>query len=405
LPIKEFNFPILIIKTEKGVSFFDKAAKTNVAKKSGWIFVFFLPILAAITIYFTLTSIVTTLTNPNVGIVIRQLGPAVNIPWPGLNPYLPVVYGWFALFVAMLVHEFAHGIQAKVSGIPVKFVGLAFLIVLPIAAFVELDEEAMKKTDFKKFSKTISAGTGMNLVTSVIALLLLLLIVSSLTPIADGILISQLTSDGPAYKVGIMPGDIVLAVNNNKVSTIDDFQRVIGPIYKPGQNLTFTVLRNEKQLNYTFTLAMNPENNSKAYMGLNNYLSLKQVESNYLSAASHFSYKDLSLYLVMPTLPRVAGLIPFSDLLHTYYISSSFLGDNYFIASNFLYWIWLLNFNLAIFNAIPLYPLDGGHIFKFGCNKVLEKKIGEKKVNIIVYSVSLLLAFLIGFMVIAPYIF
>ncbi len=400
---KDFSFPILTIKTDRGVAFFDKAAKTAVAKKSGWVFIFLLPILAAVTVYFVLSSIYLTLTNPNVSVVIRQIGPAINLPWPGLNPYFPIVYGWIALFVAMIVHEFAHGIQAKVSGVPVKFVGLAFLIVLPIAAFVELDDEELGKKSFKNFAKTISAGTGTNIITAVIALFFILLIVSSLTPVANGLLITQLSTDGPAYKVGVKPGDILLAVNGVKVVTQDDFQRVLNPIYKPGNNLTLTVLRNSTNFNYTITLAENPSNSSEGFIGIAD-LSLKQVTANYLSTITHFSYRDLALYLVIPTLPNVATLIPFSDQLHSYYVSNTFLGNNYFVLANLLYWIWLIDFSLAIFNALPLYPLDGGYVFKLGLKKVLGKRIGEKKVNIIVYSVSILLVFLIGFMIVAPYI-
>jgi membrane-associated protease RseP (regulator of RpoE activity) len=202
--------------------------------------------------------------------------------------------------------------------------------------------------------------------------------------------------------VGVVPGDIILAVNGVKVVTQDDFQRVLNPIYKPGNNLTFLVFRNSTQLNYTITLTKNPSNSSEGFIGLAD-VPLKQVADNYLSAITHFSYRDLALYLVIPTLPNVATVIPFSDQLHSFYVSNTFLGNNYFVLVNFLYWIWLINFSLAIFNAIPLYPLDGGQVFKFGCKKVLEKRIGEKNVNIIVYSVSILLIFLIGFMIVAPY--
>ena len=36
---------------------------------------------------------------------------------PGLNEYIPFVWGWIALFVTMLVHEFAHGILSRVENV------------------------------------------------------------------------------------------------------------------------------------------------------------------------------------------------------------------------------------------------------------------------------------------------
>ncbi len=400
MPVKEFSFPLLIIKTERGIAFIDKLSKTSAARKTGWIFVFLLPVLAATTIWLTLSSIVNILTNPSVGVVIRELGPAINLPWPGLNPYLPIIYGWAALFVGMLVHELAHGVQARVSGVPVKYVGVIFFLFLPIGAFVDIDEEALMKTSFKKFAKTLSAGTGVNFLTAIVALFLLLLIVSSLTPISEGILVKQVIQNGPAYKAGVLPGDIIVAVNHQPVKTLGDFEGVVDPVLKPGINMTFTIVREDRKLEYSFTLVEKPDNGSVGYMGVSDLVSLGEVKNRYLSAISSLSYREFTLYMVMPTLPRVASLIPFSDLLRTYYVSKTFLGDYYYIPSNLLYWIWLLNFNLAIFNAIPMYPLDGGHIFKFG----LRRFIDEKKVNIVVYTVSLLLAFMIVLLVAAPYI-
>ncbi|MGQ9781466.1 MAG: site-2 protease family protein [Nitrososphaeria archaeon] len=401
MPIKEFSFPLLIIKTERGISFIDKLSKTSTARKTGWIFVVLLPILAATTIWLTLSSIVNILTNPAVGVVIRELGPTINLPWPGLNPYLPVFYGWVALFVGMLVHELAHGIQARVSGVPVKYVGLVFFLILPIGAFVDIDEEGLMKTSFKKFAKILSAGTGTNFLTAAAALFLLLLIVSSLTPISEGILVKQVIHNGPAYNAGVLPGDIVVAVNHKPVKTFSDFAGVVEPILKPGVNMTFTIVRESKKLDCSFTLVEKPDNKSVGYMGVSEFISLTDVKDRYLSAISSLSYREFTLYMVMPTLPRVASLIPFSDLLHPYYVSNTYLGDYYYIPANLLYWIWLLNFNLAIFNAIPLYPLDGGHIFKFGVRRFID----EKKVNAVVYTVSLLLAAMIALLVVAPYLF
>jgi membrane-associated protease RseP (regulator of RpoE activity) len=61
---------------------------------------------------------------------------------PGVNQFVPFVWGWIALFVTMVVHEFAHGILCRAEGIKVKSMGLVFLI-FPIAAFVEPDEEEL----------------------------------------------------------------------------------------------------------------------------------------------------------------------------------------------------------------------------------------------------------------------
>jgi membrane-associated protease RseP (regulator of RpoE activity) len=41
-----------------------------------------------------------------------------------------------------------------------------------------------------------------------------------------------------------------------------------------------------------------------------------------------------------------------------------FMGGGLFLFANLLFWTGWVNFNLGIFNCIPAYPLDGGHILR-----------------------------------------
>jgi membrane-associated protease RseP (regulator of RpoE activity) len=42
---------------------------------------------------------------------------------------------------------------------------------------------------------------------------------------------------------------------------------------------------------------------------------------------------------------------------------STVFGSSYPIIANMLYWLWFINFNLGIFNALPIGPLDGGQLY------------------------------------------
>ena len=79
---------------------------------------------------------------PQVQIVL----PGVDLP--GQAIYVPIVYGIIGLCTVLVVHEFGHGIIARVEGVRIKSIGLALFAVIP-GAFVEPDEEDVEKVNKK----------------------------------------------------------------------------------------------------------------------------------------------------------------------------------------------------------------------------------------------------------------
>ncbi|MBN1235813.1 MAG: site-2 protease family protein, partial [Methanotrichaceae archaeon] len=98
---------------------------------------------------------------------------------PGLNEYIPFAWGWIALFVTMVVHEFAHGILSRVEGVRVKSMGIVAVFFAPIAAFVEPDDEELfgGKDKPPKVSRgarvrILSAGVISNFIVAAVAMAL-----------------------------------------------------------------------------------------------------------------------------------------------------------------------------------------------------------------------------------------
>ncbi len=83
---------------------------------------------------------------------------------------------------------------------------------------------------------------------------------------------------------------------------------------------------------------------------------LSSIRNTYAAAYIH----DPILYLVVPgVVPQAETGVPFSGTLHADY-GSPILGSSWYPLALALFWIFFIDMNLAFFNSIPLYPLDGG---------------------------------------------
>ena len=149
---------------------------------------------------------------------------------PGLNEYIPFVWGWIALFVTMVVHEFAHGILSRVEGVRVKSMGIIALFIAPIAAFVEPDEEELFGTKDKPplVSKgarirILSAGVISNFLVAAVAMALFFgPVIGSISPV-DRVIVVDVQDGSAAQQAGFESGMALLDVNGNKIGGLDQF--------------------------------------------------------------------------------------------------------------------------------------------------------------------------------------
>jgi hypothetical protein len=138
--------------------------------------------------------------------VVAPLLPGVAIP--GM-PQLSFVHWIIAIFILATVHEFSHGIFARMHNIKVKSSGFAFFgILLPIipAAFVEPDEKQMSKKSKKAQLAVLSAGTFSNFIFAGIFFLILSFIFAPLSGAMmeqQGVVIAGISDDSPAFLAGI----------------------------------------------------------------------------------------------------------------------------------------------------------------------------------------------------------
>jgi len=225
-----FGIPLAVFfRTTRGLNLLDRLARP----KSFWRFVASagIPMVVLSMTYF----LVLVLAMTYYMIQEPPLPSSYNAPRnilliPGLNEYIPFVWGWIALFVTMVVHEFAHGILSRVEGVRVKSMGIVAVFFAPIAAFVEPDEEDLfgSKDKPAKVSKgarirILSAGVISNFIVAAVAMALFFgPVIGAISPL-DRLIVVDVQNGSGAEMAGYESGMVLLDVNGNKVSSLEQF--------------------------------------------------------------------------------------------------------------------------------------------------------------------------------------
>ncbi|MGD1054649.1 MAG: site-2 protease family protein, partial [Nitrososphaerales archaeon] len=170
-----FQYGIVMLRTKRFQSLMDRLGKNRISKPAGWFLLYLMPVAAGIGLFLFLAEflVIFSPTAQQVGVAVRSVTPLAYLGLPGINPYLPIVDGWLALVFAMVVHEGAHGVVARSRGLPVKSSGLLFFLVIPIGAFVDIDEGALKLAKARDSGLVLADGAGINFLFGILFLLLL----------------------------------------------------------------------------------------------------------------------------------------------------------------------------------------------------------------------------------------
>ncbi len=388
---------ITLVRTRRFQAIMDRLGGNRISKPAGWFLLYVMPVAAAIGFYIFVSEVGILLSPRGSAVIsyIHTLSPLANLGIPGINPYLPIFDGWIALVIAMIIHEGAHGIVARSLGLPVKASGLLFFLFVPIGAFVDVDENAIKSAPASHSGRVLAAGAGINLVVGLLCLVLLVGMVSTMRPASQQGIGVVVVANSPLSKAGVQTYDYILAIDGTPLN--DPSAISSSPWYKINNTVLVTLWRDgntfEKNVTISYQLLENVSSGQtfkSPFIGLSlgtpgtqSVSSLQGLVSTYAGAA----FTQPFLYVCIPTLPTCQTHVPFSDTMSPFYTSS--LGPGVIPAVNLIYWIFFLNFNLAIFNALPIYPLDGGQAFMVGVKALGKGKLSEKTVMRITAAATL----------------
>jgi membrane-associated protease RseP (regulator of RpoE activity) len=285
--------------------------------------------------------------------------PAVAPVLPGIKvlPGLPVLSFWhwiIAIFFVAVVHEFAHGIYARLYNNKVKSSGIALFGPI-LGAFVEPDEKQLNKKSTTTQLSVFAAGPFSNILFGLLFLLLFNTIsgpVYAAIFMGDGIVVNELVEDYPAADLDVELPFTIKGINNQETLNITTFLDKTKDI-RPGDTVTL----NTDKGDLTLTTTENPDNKSKAFMGIAG-LEIKKVVK-----------QDITT--------RFGTFLP-----------SAFTWIHMLI-----FWLIIVNIGVGLFNLLPLGPIDGGRMF-LTASLVFFKEEKAKHIWALVTYFCLLLIFI-----------
>ncbi len=228
--------PALMIKTTKGRRFIEKVGKSKFWKYYGdfSIILSFIIMLGVVLLLLWQAQLVSSIPASQAPSPVEALG------IPGINPVIPVTYGILGLAIAIVFHEFAHGFQVAFHKLKVLSLGI-LLFIVPIGAFVEPDEEELKKTHRRYRMRVFAAGPITNMLLALVALMLVLSMAGGITPKFQGLYVSSNFQENPNY--GILPeGAFILDLNNTRITSYEQLYNFTAPL--PGDEMSATIYHN-----------------------------------------------------------------------------------------------------------------------------------------------------------------
>lgn len=292
-----------------------------------------------------------------------------------------IIIALVIIAILIFVHELGHFIAARRVGIPVHEFSLGFgpkllstrrgetdysLRLIPLGGFVRMAGEEPgdmenpdgfnTRTPWEKMQVSF-AGPFMNFVLAVLIYIYAFAVIGVAQPIDDAI-IGEVLKDKPAYEAGLKAGDRILAVNNHKINSwnqfVDSIQR-----NPAGKELQVTISRNQE----TKVLSMVPvESDGKPIIGVVNQFTFERqgiltaIKMGFIQTYHMTGAMISSLGMIF------TGAVSTKDLAGPVGITN-LVGQ---AANSGL--VYLLSFsaflsiNLGFLNLLPIPALDGSRI-------------------------------------------
>jgi regulator of sigma E protease len=325
---------------------------------------------------------------------------------------MTILVALVGLSALVVVHELGHMLTAKAMGVKVTEFGVGFgptllkkklgktlysLRIILLGGFVKMagmnDDEVGPETYPSKAAwrraLIIFAGPLANLVAAVLILAVVFMVG---VPTGATTEIEEVVPGSMAAEAGVQGGDRMVSVNGQDIDSWDSFQELMGE-QQTGEEVDLVVDRGGEQREFSGELAADPEDPDRAIVGVRpvlEYTSYGPLEALWLGAERTGQIIGLFGWFVGQL---VTGEVDFYDSVSSpigvVSVSSEVASQG---AQSFAQLLALISINLAVFNLLPILPLDGGHLFFIAAEKVMGRPVSTETVaKIAAFGLALML--------------
>ncbi|MDQ3791206.1 MAG: site-2 protease family protein [Actinomycetota bacterium] len=310
---------------------------------------------------------------------------------------MTVLVAILGLIFLIVVHELGHMLTAKALGVRVPEFGIGFgppllkkkigsttysfriILLGGFAKMAGMNDEAEGPDTFPakapwRRALIIFAGPLANILAAVAILAVVLMTSGAVTAVKPEV--QQVEPGSMAEEVGIRPGDRLVAVDGQRIEAWDGFSREVSQ-RRPGEEIRVTVERGGEERTFSGVLGADPEDPERALVGVR-----PEVE---MTRYGPFEAVGMAIEQVV----RVTGvLVTFvgelltgeRDLYRnvTGPVGIASVGATSVEQGFFPQLLALISLNLALFNLLPILPLDGGHLMFIVAEKVLGRPVSQE---------------------------